>query len=126
VAYVQGNEETAQAEQTRILNAINTGDYIEPSKQTVPAYFDRWLEHIENQVSAKTFERYREIVRTHQTDAFGMIPLAKLTAAGIDAACARWQKSGRRRKGKDATSGGLSPRPSFIIIAFFERRSIRP
>ena len=48
-----------------MLHQMNTGSYVEPNKLTVCHYLDRWLLHTQTKVSAKTFERYDEIVRQH-------------------------------------------------------------
>jgi integrase len=100
----RGTKRQAQAELTRLLGEINQAEYVEPSKQTVAAFLDKWLTHVEAHVARKTFERYGEIASTHLTTAFGTIQLSKLSAADIDATYSRWLKSGRRHG-----QGGLSP-----------------
>jgi integrase len=100
----KGTKRQAQAELTRLLGEINKAEYIEPSKQTVIAFLEKWLTHIETHVAKKTFERYSEIANTHLATAFGTIPLSKLNASDIDAAYSQWLKWGRRNG-----QGGLSP-----------------
>lgn len=100
-----GTMRQAQAERTRLLHNIQTGLYIEPSKENIAAFLERWLQHIQGRVAKKTFERYSQIAKMHLTDAFGTIQLAKLSAADISAAYDRWQGTGARARGK----GGLSP-----------------
>jgi integrase len=57
---------------------------VEPSALTVDVYLERWLsDHARHRVSAKTFERYVEIVRKHLTPAFGSHRLAKLSPLHI-------------------------------------------
>ena len=37
------------------------GGGVDPSRKTVAQYFDRWLEHVQTQVSPRTHERYAQI-----------------------------------------------------------------
>ena len=60
---VRGTKKLAQGELAAMLHQMNTGSYVEPNKLTVCQYLDRWLLHTRTKVSAKTFERYDEIVR---------------------------------------------------------------
>src|SRR5665213_86382 len=60
---VRGTRRDAERELTRILNAIETGAFVEPSKMTVEKYLETWLDHAKQRVSAKTFSRYEEIVK---------------------------------------------------------------
>ncbi len=40
---VTGNKKAAQRKLAELLNAVNTGAYIDPSKETVAEYLRRWL-----------------------------------------------------------------------------------
>ena len=40
---VKGSKKDAQAELARLLNELNTGGYVEPSKMRVSEYLERWL-----------------------------------------------------------------------------------
>jgi integrase len=94
----------AQAELARLMHEMNTGAYIEPSRLTFGDYLDRWLaDYARIKVSAKTFERYTEIVRLHLKPALVHHPLAKLQPLHIQAYYATALQSGRK-DGK----GGLS------------------
>src|SRR2546423_472529 len=65
---VNGNKKQAQAELTRLLNDLNTGAYMEPSRLTVSEYLEKWLaDYAKTNVSGKTYERYCEIVRRQLT-----------------------------------------------------------
>jgi len=100
-----GTKRQAEAKRAKLLAAIEDGSYVEPSRETVGAYLERWLMHIESHVAKKTFERYAQIARTHLAPAFGSKKLSKLNAPEIDGAYARWQNQGRVRG-----VGGLSAR----------------
>ncbi len=100
----KGTKREAQIETSRLISAISGGAYIEPTKITVRQFLDRWLEHIKSQVSARTHERYGEIVRKNLNPLLGAVVLTKLRPMQISAAYAK-ALSGGRRDGR----GGLSP-----------------
>jgi integrase len=101
----RGNKKQAQAELTKLINELNTGAYIQPSKLTVADYLDRWLnDYAKSNVSGKTFERYAEILRLQIIPAMGSHPLAKLQPLHIQSYYSQALLNGRR-DGK----GGLSP-----------------
>ena len=101
----RGTKADAQKELTRLLNALNGGEYIEPHKLTIGDWLEDWLTQVEGDVAGKTFERYGEIVRKHLAPNLGHIPLVKLTDLDIEAFYKTALKSGRL-DGK----GGLSRR----------------
>jgi hypothetical protein len=41
----KGTKREAQKEAARLITALTEGKYVEPSKVTVAAYFERWLAH---------------------------------------------------------------------------------
>src|SRR5271165_5155218 len=47
----KGTKREAQIESARLISAVQTGTYLEPSKTTLAAYLDHWLDHIKSQVS---------------------------------------------------------------------------
>jgi len=100
------NKSEAREKCYELIIQIRKGSYIEPSKVTVKAFLERWLEHIKTQVSPKTFERYSGIVRQNIVPAIGDVVLSKLKPVQISAAYSAALKNGRR----DGKSGGLSPR----------------
>jgi integrase len=101
----KGTKRQAQIECARLISAIQTGDYLEPSKTTVAEYLDKWLEHIKSQVSPRTAERYGELARKNIAPLIGSIALTKLTPMTISTAYSTALASGRRDGG-----GGLAPR----------------
>jgi integrase len=76
---VKGTKKDAQREAARLLHTINTGAYVEPSRMTIKEYLERWLkDYAATNVSAKTRERYEEILKIHVFPALGHHLLAKL------------------------------------------------
>lgn len=100
----KGTKRQAQIECARLISAIQTGDYLEPSKTTLAQFLDRWLEHMKAQVSPKSHARYCELARKNIVPLLGNIIMTKLRAEAIDAAYTKALASGRR-DGR----GGLSP-----------------
>jgi integrase len=100
----KGTKRQAQIECARLISAIQTGDYLEPSKTTLAQFLERWLEHMKAQLSPKSHARYCELVRKNIVPLLGSIIMTKLRAEVIDAAYAKALASGRR-DGR----GGLSP-----------------
>jgi integrase len=77
---------------------------MEPSKTSLGEYLERWLNHVQMQISPRTFERYCEIVRKNIVPALGSVILSKLQPHQISGAYTEALASGRH-DGK----GGLSP-----------------
>jgi integrase len=104
VVTLRGTKKHAEMELRRLMHELETGKYADPGRLTVAQYLERWLEHMKTQVSAKTWERYAEIVRCHLSPALGHQQLSKLQPLAIQEYYAHASKSGRRDG-----SGGLSP-----------------
>ena len=101
----RGTKRQAQVECARLIAQKQAGGNVDPSRETVRQYLDRWLEHMQTQVSPRTHERYSQFCRLNIAPLIGTEPLAKLQPARISRAYAKALESGRRN-GK----GGLSPR----------------
>ena len=100
-----GTKREAAQERIRLLAAIDNGTAIEPSRMTVAAFLERWIEHMQGQVSPRSHERYVEIARKNLAPLLGGLALTKLRPEHISQAYAKALVSGRRN-GK----GGLSAR----------------
>jgi len=100
-----GTKRAAQIECARLISELQGGGYLEPSKVTLAQFLDRWLDHIQSQVSPRSHERYGEIIRTHISPSLGAVVLTKLRAEQVSQAYTK-ALAGGRRDGK----GGLSPR----------------
>jgi integrase len=90
----------------RLIAHQGDGTYVDPSRMTVAAFLERWLEHMEGQVSPRTHERYVELCRKNIMPLLGGFALTKLHPAHISAAYAKARTCGRR----DGKGGGLSAR----------------
>ena len=100
---VKGTKRDAERELARLLNDLNTGGYVEPTRMLVRDYLEKWLEVARTKVAPKTYERYEEIVRLHLAPALGHHQLAKLHSLHIESYYAEALVSGRRNG-----RGGLS------------------
>lgn len=95
----------AQTELTRVLRTLDDGSYIEPAKETVGEFLDRWLVAVKPNLAGKTFERYEQIVESDVKPKLGGIKLAKLQPGQI-ADFYTWALTNGRKR----TDGGLSAR----------------
>lgn len=101
---VRGGKRDAERELARIVNDIETGSYVEPSKISVREYLERWLnDYAKLAVSPKTHERYTQIIVGNIIPELGDVRLAKLRPLQIQAFYSKALSSGRK-DGK----GGLS------------------
>jgi integrase len=103
---VHGAKRDAQREMARLLTELASGSYIEPSKFLLRHYLGRWLsDYAKHNISAKTFERYSEIIRCHLVPALGHHAIAALKPLHIQNSYSKALESGRRRN-----HSGLSAR----------------
>jgi Phage integrase, N-terminal SAM-like domain len=70
-------KKAAEVECRRLLTELGGGGYIDPTKETVLAFLDRWLEHMQGQVSPRSHERYVEIARKNLAPLLGALSLTK-------------------------------------------------
>jgi integrase len=101
----RGTKREAQRECARLISEVDKGTHVEPSRMTVAAFLERWIEHMQGQVSPRSHERYAEIARKNLVPLLGGLALTKLRPEYISQAYAQALASGRR----DGT-GGLSAR----------------
>jgi hypothetical protein len=101
----KGTKRQAQVECARLISELQNGTAVEPSRMTVEAFLERWIEHMQGQVSPRSHERYAEIARKNLVPLLGALTLTKLQPAHISTAYAKALTGGRR----DGT-GGLSAR----------------
>lgn len=101
---VKGTKRKAEKELAALINRLETGNYIKPTKITVGQFLEQWLNNYASVNTApRTFERYAEIVRTHLIPNLGPITLTHLRPEHLQAYYAKELTSGRLN-GK----GGLS------------------
>jgi integrase len=101
----KGTKREAQIERSRLIAELASGIYVETKRLTVAAFLERWIEHMQGQVSPRSHERYAELCRKNIVPLLGGLMLTKLQPAHISQAYAKALASGRR----DGT-GGLSAR----------------
>jgi integrase len=101
----KGGKRAAIIERARLISAMQSGTYLEPSKTSLAVYLDHWLAHIKSQVSPRSHERYCELARKNVVPLLGAVHLTKLKPAMISGAYTKALTTGRR-DGR----GGLSPR----------------
>lgn len=101
----KGTKRKAEEECARLVSVMKSGNYVEPTNQSVAEYLDEWLTFIKPSVSPKTHERYAEILQKGVAPLLGDVTLAKLKTDRIDTAFTKALTAGRRDG-----SGGLSPR----------------
>jgi integrase len=102
---VQGTRTAAQKELRRLLASGDEGKHIAPDRITLAQWADQWLALLERKgkepvrskkepskskrkrgrVSARTLERYSDLMRLHVKPILGNRPLQRITAAEIDA-----------------------------------------
>jgi Phage integrase, N-terminal SAM-like domain len=92
-----GTKRAAQIECARLISELQDGSSVDPSRMTVAAFLDQWLEHIKPQVAPRTHERYAEIVRAYLVPALGGVMLSKLQPMAISTTYAGALTSGRRK-----------------------------
>ncbi|MBA3884574.1 MAG: site-specific integrase [Acidobacteria bacterium] len=83
----RGTKKDAEKELTRLLNASDTGVFVEPSKLTLLTWLESWLRlTVEPTARPATLVRYQGIVANHVAKAtIGSIPLQKLRASHFEA-----------------------------------------
>src|SRR5262249_58216392 len=55
----RGTKREAQAELNRLLNSLNEGTYVDPTKMTVAEYLEHWLAvYVDRQLPPKTAARH--------------------------------------------------------------------
>lgn len=102
---VRGTKKEAEAELNRRLSQLDEGTFVETSTSTVAEYARHWLNAIAPaKASAKTLERYTEIVEKHLVPHLGRLALQKLEGTRIDTFYQHLRTAGRIDG-----NGGLSP-----------------
>jgi integrase len=115
----KGTKREAEAELIRLKAGAQCGNYIEPSKTTVAQFFAHWqTDWAQPHLSAKTVERYGELIKTHIIPRIGAMPLQKLKPGMFAAMYSQMLRSGRLVPGKRL---GLSPRTVAYVHRILHR-----
>jgi integrase len=102
---VRGTKKEAEAAAAAQLAALTGGAFVDPSKQTVAEFLDRWLrDYVDPSLALRTRRRYREVVEHDLVPFIGGLPLQKLRPSHVIALEQRLRASGNRR-----TGAGLGP-----------------
>jgi integrase len=78
-----GGKREAQNKLTELLNQVNKGSFIDPSKLSLSEFLDRWESWAATQVSAKTLERYKELLTHHVRPHLGARSIQKLRTVDL-------------------------------------------
>lgn len=102
----------AEAELARVLGQVNSGTYVEPSRQRLGTYLTAWLEGL--RVKPTTRDNYRTQVETHIVPRLGGVALSDLTAEQVDTLYRQLERHGKcagscRTAGVTCKDHGCSP-----------------
>lgn len=103
---------TKKAAQTYLRGQLanaDRGEWVDPSREQLTAYLERWLKG--QRLRPSTLASYRKNVRLHIAPQLGSTPLVRLTGTRINAWLRELEKSGRA----DGT-GGLSARTTRYVF----------
>ena len=90
--------------------AVQDGDFFEPSKITLGAWFDLWFKDYCGDKKYLTVKQYKSMTDTHIRPALGAVKLSKLTPPQIQSFYNELQRTGRTVKEKDKETGKISTR----------------
>ena len=80
----KGTKRQAQAELTRLIASTNTGTYVDPDSTTLGEFLTRWeRDWAQGNVSAKTSERWRQLITFQVTPRIGQLPIQRVKAAHL-------------------------------------------
>lgn len=107
-----------EAERARVelLGRVDTGTYVETSKQTLSGFLAEWLVSIEPTVRPATLYSYRRNMGLHVEPYIGATPLQKIDAGTLNGLYARLLADGRRDR-----TGGLSKRSVRYVHTILHR-----
>jgi integrase len=98
----KGTKRQAEAALARLLSQANDGLYLDPTKETVAQFFERWdRDWASTNVGPKSLERYRQIIRLNIVPFLGAIPIQKLRAVHLSELYAILLRRGRSRRAGD-------------------------
>ena len=102
--YGKNRKEAVEKMQTA-LSEVREGTYSEPTKETVEAWLNKWIEGRKPHITYNTYIAYYRVINCHINPAIGKVKLKDLKARDIQSLINEKFENGRR-DGK----GGLSPR----------------
>ena len=90
--------------------AVQDGNYFEPEKITLGAWFDLWFKDYCGDKKYLTVKQYKSMTDTHIRPALGTVKLSKLTPPQIQSFYNELQRTGRTVKEKDKETGKVITR----------------
>jgi integrase len=99
----RGGKREVQRKLTELLDQVNKGTFIDPSKLTLAEFLERWESWAATQVSAKTLERYSELLAHHVRPHLGSRSMQKLRTVDFAELYGKLQSS-------KPDGAGLAPR----------------
>ena len=91
---VKGNKKDAEKRLAEMLHQIDTGSFMKPGKATVAEFLERWLEDYRPNLSPRSYERYRDIVKRGLIPNLGSIALTQLRPEHLQKVYTAMQKEG--------------------------------
>jgi integrase len=81
---LRGTKKEAQEQAAKIVAAYSVGQYVDPHKETVAEFAERWLrDWAAGNISNKTYSRYEELLRVHVLSRIGSKPIQQLRAVDL-------------------------------------------
>ena len=127
---IHGTKKEAQRYLNVVLRDVDAGVFMEPSRETLDSYLDRWLETaVKPRVRERTHDDYAKALKLYIRPKLGTRPLAKLSALdiqtvynqmldrGLSPATIRYTQAVLRNALKQAVMWQLIPRnPSDLVV----------
>ena len=113
-----GTKRQAQVECARLISEMQGGTRVDPSRMTVAAFLERWIEHMRGQVSPRSHERYARACREEPRAAIGRALLTQSTAGAHRAGLRQGaHQRPEGRAGRTVAANGPSPAPRVAASA---------
>jgi len=121
-ARVKGTKRAAERKRTELLGKLDAGTLTLPSRETLGAYLDRWLESKRTSVSARTAEGYTYHLAQHVRPTLSSRRLASLTPLDVqsvyDAMTRRGLTGGTVHQTHTALRQALAQAVAWRLLAF--------
>ena len=75
---VKGNKVNAEKRLVELQQQLFQGTYVKPSPSTTGEFLEHWLSIYKPNLSPRSYERYRDIIRRHIIPCIGKVPLTQL------------------------------------------------
>ena len=112
----KGTKREAQAELTKLLASSNNGTYVDPDKSTVAEFLTRWeRDWAAINLSAKTVERYQQLISHQIVPRVGHLPIQKVKPAHLQ------ELYGTLLKGGGVDGAPLAPRTVGLVHLLLRR-----